>query len=88
MAVSFICADSAENAESHFRLIEKRQGQRVPREQVPGFEPAPRPALDDAAAEAATGLRSNDPAAPHNGGIKGKRKSKKDKLREAAARGG
>ncbi len=38
-AVSFICADSATNAESHFRLIEKRQGQRVPREQVPGFEP-------------------------------------------------
>jgi len=38
-AVSFICADSATNAESHFRLIEKRQGQRVPREQLPGFEP-------------------------------------------------
>lgn len=38
-AVSFICADSATNAESHFRLIEKRQAQRVPREQVPGFEP-------------------------------------------------
>jgi len=38
-AVSFICADSPTNAESHFRLIEKRQGQRVPREQLPGFEP-------------------------------------------------
>jgi ATP-dependent RNA helicase RhlE len=38
-AVSFICADSATNAETHFRLIEKRQGQRVPREQIPGFEP-------------------------------------------------
>jgi ATP-dependent RNA helicase RhlE len=38
-AVSFICADSATNAESHFRLIEKRQAQRVPREQWLGFEP-------------------------------------------------
>jgi ATP-dependent RNA helicase RhlE len=38
-ALSFICADSPTNAESHFRLIEKRQGQRVPREQVAGFEP-------------------------------------------------
>lgn len=38
-AVSFVCADSATNAESHFRLIEKRQGQRVEREQVAGFAP-------------------------------------------------
>ncbi len=38
-ALSFICADSPTNAESHFRLIEKRQDQRVPREQLPGFEP-------------------------------------------------
>ncbi len=38
-AISFICLDSATNAESHFRLIEKRQGQRVPREQVAGFVP-------------------------------------------------
>ena len=66
LAVSFVSAAS----EAHFRLIEKRQGQRVPREQVPGFEPK----------EAA-------PPAPSAGGVKGKRKSKKDKLREAAARG-
>ncbi|MBH9551950.1 DEAD/DEAH box helicase [Inhella gelatinilytica] len=39
VAVSFICADSPTNAESHFRLIEKRQGQRIAREQVAGFEP-------------------------------------------------
>ncbi len=38
-AISFICADSPENAESHFRLIEKRQGQRVAREVLAGFEP-------------------------------------------------
>ena len=64
LAVSFISADT----EAHFRLIEKRQGLRVPREQVPGFEPT---------AEATP--------AQLTGGVKGKRKSKKDKLREAAA---
>jgi superfamily II DNA/RNA helicase len=39
VAVSFICAD-APASEAHFRLIEKRQQQRVPRERVAGFEPA------------------------------------------------
>ncbi len=67
LAVSFICADVA-GSEAHFRLIEKRQGARVPRERIAGFEPA-------ASAMPAAAL----------GGIKGKRKSKKDKLREAAA---
>ena len=38
-AVSFVCVDAA-GSEAHFRLIEKRQRQRVPRERVPGFEPA------------------------------------------------
>jgi ATP-dependent RNA helicase RhlE len=69
-AVSFICADEP-GSEAHFRLIEKRQGQRVPREQVAGFEPAvvllPSVVSDSA------------------GGVKGKRPSKKDKLRAAAA---
>jgi superfamily II DNA/RNA helicase len=65
-AVSFICADSPTNAEAHFRLIEKRQGQRVPREQVPGFEPK--------------AVASEQQA---TGGIKGRRPSKKDKLRAA-----
>jgi ATP-dependent RNA helicase RhlE len=68
LAVSFVSAAT----EAHFRLIEKRQGQRVPRERVAGFEPR-----EDAA-----------PAAPPEGGVKGRRKSRKDKLREAAARGG
>jgi ATP-dependent RNA helicase RhlE len=70
-ALSFICADSPSNTEAHFRLIEKRQGQRVTREQIAGFEPkaVAAPAFD----------------ASGNGGIKGQRKSKKDKLREAAA---
>ncbi|MDP2005563.1 MAG: DEAD/DEAH box helicase [Rubrivivax sp.] len=72
LAVSFVCAD-APGSEAHFRLIEKRQQQRVPREQVAGFEPAAvLPAL----------------AADPNGGVKGRRKSKKDKLREAAALAG
>ena len=70
LALSFVCAD-APGSEAHFRLIEKRQGQRVPREQVPGFEPAAAPAPPV-------------PADP-NGGVKGRRKSRKDKLREAAA---
>lgn len=65
LAVSFVGATT----EAHFRLIEKRQGQRVPRERIAGFEPS----------EAAV------PASPPGGGVKGKRKSKKDKLREAAA---
>ncbi|MDI1260676.1 DEAD/DEAH box helicase [Aquabacterium sp.] len=69
VAISFVTAD----AEAHFRLIEKRQGLRLPREQIPGFEPVDVVAL---------------PVADLNGGIKGKRPSKKDKLRAAAARGG
>ncbi len=89
LALSFVAAD-APGSEAHFRLIEKRQGQRVPRETVPGFEPqnlatlaAPAPESPDAvpgphADEAPRGL---DP----QGGVKGRRKSRKDKLREAAA---
>ncbi|MES1265714.1 MAG: C-terminal helicase domain-containing protein, partial [Variovorax sp.] len=65
VAVSFVSADT----EAHFRLIEKRQGLNVPREQVAGFEPVE-------TAVAASG--------PGNGGVKGKRPSKKDKLRAAA----
>ena len=63
--------------QAHFRLIEKRQALGVPRETVPGFEPEAT-AGDEPSAGPGTGL---DP----NGGIKGRRKSKKDKLREAAA---
>ncbi len=70
LAVSFILAD-APGREAHFRLIEKRQQQRVQREVLPGFEPAA-PPLPPALADA-------------SGGIKGQRPSKKDKLRAAAA---
>jgi ATP-dependent RNA helicase RhlE len=55
--------------EAHFQLIEKRQDLVLPREIVEGFEPV------EVAAPAPAGT----------GGIKGKRPSKKDKLRAAAA---
>ncbi|MFC3625039.1 DEAD/DEAH box helicase [Vogesella amnigena] len=60
------------DSRAHFRLIEKRLGLSLPREVVPGFEPTDQPAPRL--------LASDD-----NGGIKGKRMSKKDKLRAAAA---
>jgi len=75
VAVSFVNADT----EAHFRLIEKRQGLRVPREQVPGFE------MTQTEPTAASALRNPLTDPEGTGGIKGKRKSKKDKLREAAA---
>ena len=59
--------------EAHFRLIEKRQNLALTREQVAGFEPVevePAPSAEHAG----------------TGGIKGKRPSKKDKLRAAAGR--
>lgn len=55
---------------AHFRLIEKRHDLQVPREQVPGYEPT----------------ELEPPPQPAGGGIKGRRMSKKDKLRAEAAR--
>ena len=54
--------------EAHFYLIKKRQGFDLPLEQIEGFEPT------EVAPD--TG--------PANGGIKGKRPNKKDKMRAAA----
>ena len=71
MAVSFVTADT----EGHFRLIEKRQHLVLPREQIAGFEPTDTPAP----------VSATDPLG--TGGIKGKRPSKKDKLRAAASSG-
>lgn len=65
IAISFVSAAT----EAHFRLIEKRHGFRLQREQLPGFEP--------------TEPKTMGPA---TGGVKGKRKSKKDRLRAAANR--
>jgi len=71
LAVSFVSAQT----EAHFRLIETRQHMVLPREQAPGFEPVEQaaPVVDLA-------------PVPGTGGVKGKRPSKKDKLRAAAAR--
>jgi ATP-dependent RNA helicase RhlE len=87
-AYSFITPDM----EGHFRLIEKRQGLRVPRERIEGFEPQGADSEgghhpDDLEA-GATAEEQQGVHVPGTGGIKGKRKSKKDKLREAAARSG
>ncbi|MFZ6644786.1 DEAD/DEAH box helicase [Undibacterium sp. TJN25] len=76
-AVSFYSAAT----EAHLRLIENRLQLKLPREQVPGFEPAEK---QQAMTEEAAALATEQ----LNGGIKGKRKSKKDKLREAAAKSG
>lgn len=55
---------------AHFCLIEKRHQLDLPREQIEDYEP----------------IETDIPAPASTGGVKGKRKSKKDKLREAAAR--
>jgi ATP-dependent RNA helicase RhlE len=55
---------------AHFRLIEKRNQLALSREQIAGFEPK----------------EQAEPARDASGGVKGKRRSKKDKLREAAER--
>ena len=57
---------------AHFCLNEMRHQLAITREQIPGFEP----------------IQIAPPPSPSTGGIKGRRKSKKDKLREAAARQG
>jgi ATP-dependent RNA helicase RhlE len=69
LAVSFVTADT----EAHFHLIEKRQGLSLTLEEIEGFEPT----------EVATPIVPQ--VAADKGGIKGKRPSKKDKLRALAA---
>lgn len=71
VAVNFICADNAN--EAHFRLIEQRHQQKIVREIVVGFEPIIPVAVVPAI------------KADSNGGMKGKRPNKKDKLRALAA---
>ena len=67
IAISFVSVAT----QAHWRLIEKRQGIKVQREQLAGFE-----------AKELAPLNQADPAG--TGGVKGKRPSKKDKLRAAA----
>jgi superfamily II DNA/RNA helicase len=56
---------------AHWQLIQKRESLELALEQVPGFEPTETP----------------PPPSPGNGGIKGSRLSKKDKLRAAKTQG-
>ena len=73
LAISFVCPDT----QPHWQLIVKRQSLSVSLETEPGFEAgAPAPKVPVPGAPGALD--------PH-GGIKGKRPSKKDKLRAAAA---
>jgi ATP-dependent RNA helicase RhlE len=69
VSLSFVSADTL----AHWRLIQKRQHLELLLEQVEGFEP-----LETAPTTEEAGL------APSTGGIKGKRPSKKDKIRAAA----
>ncbi|WP_415898676.1 DEAD/DEAH box helicase [Neptuniibacter sp. QD48_11] len=67
-AISFVDHEG----DAHFKLIEKRTQQKIPREQIEGFERSK---------EVPKEVLAKKGKAP----VKGKRKSKKDKLREAAA---
>jgi superfamily II DNA/RNA helicase len=71
LAVSLVSADT----QAHWRLIEKRQSLDVALETVEGFEPT-------LTANATITPTTTDMSG--NGGVKGKRPSKKDKLRAAA----
>lgn len=66
LAISFVNHET----EAHFRIIEKRYGKRLDREEIEGFE---------LSGEAPKRTKGPEP-------VKGKRKSKKDKLREQAAK--
>jgi ATP-dependent RNA helicase RhlE len=72
LAVSFVSVDTQE----HWQLICKRQGVAAQLEEIEGFEPQDLPQVQDALL-VPTGLDIN-------GGVKGRRASKKDKLRAAA----
>ena len=74
-AVGLAVSFASAGTQAHFRLIEKRMKFLLPRERVAGFEPV------DAALPPPE-------ATPGSGGIKGKRPSRKDKLRAAAASAG
>ncbi len=81
VALSFISQGSA----AHFGLIERRFGLNIVREQIAGFEPAATDPSASGPPEAADVIGLDAPRnaanAPGTGGIKGKRPSKKDKLR-------
>jgi len=71
-AISFICASN----DAHFRFIEKQQQIQLEREQITGFEPL----FQDVSVTP----EEKELAGSSTGGIKGRRPSKKDKLRALA----
>ncbi|APW48199.1 DEAD/DEAH box helicase [Rhodoferax antarcticus] len=71
LALSFVSSST----QAHWRLIEKRQQVQLELESVPGFE------AQDVAPPVSTS--ADAPAGMGNGGVKGLRPSKKDKLRAA-----
>ena len=79
LAVNFVSAAQI----AHFRLIEKRHGLEVALETVEGFEPTDEPVESQDASGSVAQMAHG--AGSGNGGIKGKRPSKKDKLRARAA---
>lgn len=86
LAVSFV----SNSSEAHFQLIEKHQGLSLPREIAAGFEPSPAVPAPGSLPSEAHDQAPHEPTTPIatptkiTGGIKGKRPSKKDKLRAAA----
>lgn len=74
VAVSFVSAETHD----HFALIEQRNKLVITREQIAGFEP-------ENLGGPVAAFTAAPVAAPATGGIKGKRKSKKDRFREALA---
>jgi superfamily II DNA/RNA helicase len=87
-AITFVTAGT----EAHVELIEQRHlAEPMPREVLPGLEPNEEQWIIEAEASriSAPGTQHSDKGLAHDrmfGGIKGYRKSKKDKLREAAAK--
>lgn len=74
LAISLVSADAATQA--HFQLLQKRRGEQLPLEQLDGFIPRP----------VALNTKPTVSAQDGNGGIKGKRPNKKDKLRALGLR--
>ena len=81
LAVSFVSSDT----EAHFRLIEQRHGLQVPLEVISGFEPMDLAPVLEGATGAETFAAPRHLTPVNTGGVKGKRPSKKDKLREQAS---
>ncbi len=79
-AVSFVTPASA----AHWRLIQKRQHLQLTLEAVAGFAPAEKSGGSDTAQPNETLAQKASRHPNGNGGVKGKRPSKKDKLRAAA----